>query len=131
MLHDAWRIIPKRSRWCKLTLKVEVKPSDGFRRLCLFIPMGLRRKTGYFKSLEKLMYCNLLERGSLVMIQFIPEESLVEDSRRIYHGQLYLARDVLQVDLDGHTGRFEIPYRMDKGNIVIDRGELGDLEEVG
>ena len=128
MTHDSWRIIPKRSRWSELTLKVEVRPSDGFRRLRLCIPIHLRKRSEYFEGCA-LAYCNLLEEGPLVMVQFIPKEAMVDDSHVIHHGQLYLARDVLRVD-PGRGGRFAVPYKLDKGNIVIDRRELGDLREV-
>jgi len=107
---------------------VEVRPSDGSRRLRLCIPAHLRRKSEYFEG-YKLAYCNLLDRGPLVMIQFIPKKSVVDDSHIIHNGQLYLAKSVLRID-PGHGGRFEVPYRMDSGNIVIDRDLLRDLREL-
>jgi len=69
-------------------------------------------------------------RAERVMVQFIPREAAGRDSYTITNGQLYLARDVLRLDL-GREGRFVVPYRMERGNIVIDRRELGGVEEVG
>jgi len=132
MTDDIWTIIPKGtghpSIGQALVLKIG-KTKKGFLKLILSVPLFIRKKSDYFNT--PTMYCNLLEKGPLIMIQFIPKAQATKDSRSLHNGTFWLPPRNFKNFLNGRQKRIEVPYRIDNGNIVIDRNTLKDAKEVG
>jgi len=89
MSEDIWKIIPKNKNRGSLLLKFRKRKNKKEGKLVLHIPLYLRKKSEYFTG-GKLIHCNLLERRSLIMIQFIPKEAMQENSRIIHSSQYAL-----------------------------------------
>lgn len=131
MSEDIWKIIPKKKNRGSLLLKFRKRKNKREGKLVLHIPLYLRKKSEYFTG-GKLIHCNLLERGSLIMIQFIPKEAMQENSRIIHSSQLYLALRDFKLFMSPTNGQrtVRVPYCLKEGNIIIDRRDLRDLKEV-
>lgn len=131
MSENIWKIIPKKENRGSLLLKFRKRKNRKEGKLVLYIPLYLRKKSEHFTG-GKLIHCNLLEKGSLVMIQFIPEKAIQENSRVIHSSQLYLALQDFKPFMPSINGQrtVKVPYCLEKGNIIIDRHDLRDLKEV-
>lgn len=122
---DSWKIIPKReSVYSDLTLVVKRKKKPGY---ILKIPRRLREQSEYFRG-AKLIYANLLEKGDLLMIQFVPREQVEEDTRIIHYSELHVSKDVIRYDMNGKK-KEKIAYHLDKHNIIIDREPFKKLHK--
>lgn len=124
---DTWKPIYKGGYRNFLTLKIEIT-RKGHKRYRLCIPMRLRKRSEFCKH-PGIIYCNLLQKGPLVMVQFIPSSSITEESYKIQFGQIYLAKNVLGFP-GTHACRLEVPHRIDGGNIIIDREALKNAKEL-
>ena len=118
---DSWKIIPKgKITYTALTLIVEnSKARHGY---ILKIPLRLRDQSEYFRD-AKLSYVNLLEKGDLLMLQFVPKKGAEKDTHTIYYGGLYISKNVINYDMNGKKKQ-EIAYHLDKHNIIIDRKQF-------
>lgn len=130
MTEDTWKRIPKqvgRSSKNKNIILRAIKTKKGL-NLFLFISMYIRRKCNYFDRMT--MHCNLFERGSFIKIQFISEEKADEDSRKVSFGSLSLSPLNFKSYLNEQRRKIEVPYKIDNGNIIIDRNTLKDAKEL-
>lgn len=121
-----WRLIKKLYRGTELVL-ISKDTKNRPSRLFLSIPINIRKQTGYFKN-QKKSHCNLLEKDSLLMIQFIPEKAADLNSHVVSWGYLYFRTSIFPF-AKAHPGRYELDYQLDKGNIIIDREQFKHLSE--
>lgn len=132
MNEEQWQIVPKnftlweRRDFLMLMYVRKEKGKLGSYRLC--IPKEIRKKSKYHKNNRKAYY-NLLEKGTSLKIQWIPEDQAKRHSRIAHNGQMSIPASMVKPYV-GEKKRIRVPHEIEDGNIIIDLKELKDAEEL-